>query len=206
MSTEFRKSELGDPTWEIAAMFPHQGCWSETEYLRLDFGRLVEFDHGRLEVLTMPTELHQAIAFFLCLRLQLFAEASQLGVSFIAPLRVQLWPGKFREPDVLFMRAQNRHRRAALFWHGADLVMEVVSEDDPQRDLVVKREEYAQAKIPEYWIVDPRDRSILVLVLDEPQATYVESGRYANDQTAHSATLLGFSVSVSEVFNRPEAT
>ena len=35
-------------------------------------------------------------------------------------------------------------------------MVEVVSEDDPGRDLVTKRLEYAQAGIPEYWIVDPR--------------------------------------------------
>ena len=40
-------------------------------------------------------------------------------------------------------------------WTGADLVIEVVSPDDPDLDLVVKRQEYAQAGIPEYWIVDP---------------------------------------------------
>ncbi len=34
------------------------------------------------------------------------------------------------------------------------------------RDLVEKREEYARAGIPEYWIVDPEQGQITVLALD----------------------------------------
>ena len=45
------------------------------------------------------------------------------------------------------------------------LVVEVIGEDDPERDLVTKRLEYAQAGIPEYWIVDPRTDTIDVLRL-----------------------------------------
>ncbi len=205
MSTDLRKSTPGEPTWEIAALFPIQGCWSESEYLHLDAGRLIEFDNGKLEVLAMPTELHQAIALFLCFQLRLYAEPKKLGVTFIAPLRVRVREGKYREPDVLFMRQENRQRRTSRYWHGADLVMEVVSEDDPQRDLIDKREDYAGAGIPEYWIVDPRDQSILVLTLDAVQQAYVEAGRYTDGQVVECVLLPGFSLDVREVFDRPEA-
>jgi Uma2 family endonuclease len=50
--------------------------------------------------------------------------------------------------------------------------MEVVSPDDPGRDLETKRREYAQARIPEYWIIDPRTNEILVLTLGESGTTY----------------------------------
>jgi len=53
-------------------------------------------------------------------------------------------------------------RRHNKYWEGADLVKEVVSgsEDDRQRDLVTKRREYAQAGIPEYWIKECRSPSL----------------------------------------------
>lgn len=57
---------------------------------------------------------------------------------------------------------------------GADLVLEVVSPDNPERDRVRKRTDYAQAGIPEYWIVDPQQEQIAVLRLDGDQ--YVEYG------------------------------
>lgn len=204
MASDYRKSELGLPAWEIATLFPNQGEWSEHEYLQLETARLIEFADGIVEVLPMPTELHQAIAFFLCLQLKQFAEPQELGVAYLAPLRMRLWEAKYREPDVMFMLAEHRSRRTAKFWNGADLVMEVISEDDPQRDLIAKREEYAQAGVGEYWIVDPRDRSILVLHLDPQQASYVEVGRYTAGQAAQGRLLAGFAVDVQQVFHRPE--
>jgi len=205
MSTDFPESQHGDPTWAIAKLFPNQGYWSEEEYLRLDVGRLVEFENGNLELVPMPTELHQAIAFFLCLQLRCFVEPKKLGVTYMAPLRVRVREGKYREPDVMFMLTEHRERRTPRFWHGADLVMEVVSEDDPARDLIHKRSDYAAAGIPEYWIVDPRDRSVTVLRLDPVTSVYTEAGRYVGEQLAVSILIPGFEVNVRDVFDRPEA-
>ena len=58
------------------------------------------------------------------------------------------------------MSAENSSRRGNKFRSGADLVMEVVSDDaeSRERDLQQKREEYAAADIPEYWIVDSLER------------------------------------------------
>ena len=86
MSTPSRNSQIGEPTWEIASLYPMQGSWSEEDYLRLDAGRLVEFDNGKLEVLEMPTELHQAIVFFICLQIRNFVAQSedQRGVCLMA--------------------------------------------------------------------------------------------------------------------------
>lgn len=204
MANDIRTNRIGEPTWEMVSQFPIQGTWCVEEYLRLDIGRLVEFDGGKLEFVAMPTELHQAIALFLYIRIRQFVEPERLGVAFVAPLRVRVAEDRFREPDVLFMLAEHRDRRTNRYWDGADLVIEVVSEDDPDRDLVKKRREYAEAKIPEYWIVDPRDRSILVLSLDESSAEYDEAAHCRDGETARSVLLDGFEVSVSEVFDRPE--
>ncbi len=204
MSTDYPKSQHGDPVWEIAELFPSQGHWSEQDYLRLDTGRLVEFDNGKLEIVAMPTELHQFIALFLYTQIRSFCDPERLGVCCTAPLRVLVREGKYREPDVLFMLTENRHRRTSRYWHGADLVMEIVSEDDPDRDWIDKREDYAIAGIPEYWIVDPRDRSISVLTLDASDGRYHEAGRYRGEQSAHSILLDGFRVNAREVFDRPE--
>ncbi len=196
-------NELGTPVWEIAEFFPLQGEWSEEQYLRLETPRLVELSDGKLEVLPMPSEWHQIIALFLYRRLQCYAEQHRLGLTLAAPLRVRLWSGKMCEPDVVFMLAENRERRGNSFWEQADLVMEIVSEDDSQRDLVLKREEYAKAGIPEYWIVDPRDTTIRVLQLSISQenSTYHEAGCYTLGQTANSVLLPGFSLDTAEVFD-----
>ncbi|WP_372895472.1 Uma2 family endonuclease [Stieleria sp.] len=208
MSSEPRASQAGELTWEIANLYPRQGAWSESDYLSLDAGRLVEFDGGFLEILRMPTELHQAITLFLWLQLQAFIKTNShaQGVCLVAPLPVRLWEGKFREPDVMYMSAENREQRTAKYWKGADLVMEIVSENDPDRDWVEKRHDYAKAGISEYWIVDPRDRSITVFGLAESVSIYHELSRSIDGQQAPSRLLNGFVVDVSTVFDRPELT
>ena len=188
------------PAWEVAYLFPAQGTWSEPEYLALSGNRLVEFSDGTIEVLPMPTELHQMILKFLLDLLHAHVSRTDGGVVLPAALRVQLWPGKIREPDIVFMRKANEARRGNEFWIGADLVMEIVSGDakDRERDLVVKRAEYARGRIPEYWIVDPETRDITVLTLRGDR--YEEHGVFQEGQTATSVLLPGFSADVSRVF------
>jgi Uma2 family endonuclease len=160
-------SAQGQPVWELAHQFPLQGDWTEANYLALDIGRLVEFDNGHLKALPVPSAFHQFIVGYVYRLLFDFVTTRQLGHVLQAPLPVRLWPGKFREPDVLFLRPE-RLPNPHLPLNGTDLVIEVVSEGgkNRDRDLVEKTTEYARAGISEYWIVDPELREITVLVLE----------------------------------------
>jgi Uma2 family endonuclease len=191
----------GQPPWEIARLYPAQGSWSEDDYLELGTNHLVEFSEGFVEVLPMPTDAHQALVQCLFEVLNVFVKARKLGVVRFAALPVQLWPGKFREPDILFLRTEHDARRGE-FWSGADLVMEVVSDKGRQRDLVVKRQEYAKAGIPEYWIVDQQKETITVLTLAGER--YAEHGVFAKGKRATSVLLKGFEVEVKAVFEAAE--
>ena len=183
-----------EPTWAVAYLFPAQGTWSEEEYLALNGNRLIEFSHGWVEVLPMPTTLHQLIVAFLYDSLKGFVQPRGLGLSLFSPLRVRLWPGKFREPDVLFMLSEHSERVGNEYWEAADLVMEVVSDDDRRRDLETKRFEYARAGIHEYWIVDPQLEQITVLALNGDR--YREHGCFKRGQRATSVLLRGFELDV----------
>ncbi len=178
------------PAWDVARLFPEQGQWSELEYLELNGNRLVELSNGCVEVLTMPTMAHQLMVLFLYESLKAFIAPRNLGRVLVAPMRVRLWPGKIREPDLLCMLAQHFDRMGNDVWDGADLVMEVVSDDDRRRDLELKRVEYARAGIPEYWIIDPQTRQISVLRLDGDQ--YVVASGSGAGELAASELLKGF--------------
>jgi Uma2 family endonuclease len=195
---ESLEEQAGAPVWEIAHLFPNQGEWSEEDYLALDTNRLVEYSHGYLEVLPMPTPAHQFIVLHLYRLLWSFIKSGQL---LVAPVRVKLWAGKFREPDIVYIAAENQVRIEAKYLNGADLVMEVVSQEseDRRRDLVTKRKEYALAAIPEYWIVDALEQRITVLRLDDEE--YVVHGEFKAGEEASSALLEGFMVDVTAVLN-----
>jgi len=194
-----------EPAWEVALLFPPQGDWSEEEYLALSGNRLVELSDGRVEVLPVPTTSHQMLVAYLYGLLLAFASEHDLGTVLFAPLRVRLWPGKFREPDVIFMAKAHAGRIGEEFWDRADLVMEVVSDDpdDRRRELVTKRREYARAGIPEYWVIDPDGRKISVLRLAGKR--YAVHGEFSEEAAATSRLLDGFTVDVARAFAHANA-
>lgn len=192
-------------SWEedddlVVSLTPLQGHWTEEQYLLVtdQTNRLLEFDDGSIEVLPMPTEEHQDTSQVLFLALLAFLQRIG-GKVYYAPLRVRVRARTFREPDLLLVRDANDPRRQNRYWLGADMVIEIVSPDDPERDTKVKRKEYAQTGIPEYWIVNPLTATITVLVLEGE--TYTEHGVFGRGDRAVSKLLDGFSVSVDEVLD-----
>jgi hypothetical protein len=100
-------------------------------------GRLVELVDGFLKVLPMPTLFHQLIVDYLHQQFKSFVVARKLGVVAFAPCPIRLRPKTFREPDIFFLRT-GRCTDPKTQPEGADLAIEVVSEDpsDRKRDLV----------------------------------------------------------------------
>jgi Uma2 family endonuclease len=196
-----RPSRPGEPVWELAELFyPRQGAWTEEEYLALDSNRLIEFTDGVLEFLAMPRLTHARVSRFISDLLRAHVEPRRLGETLWAPVSVRLREGKLREPDVLFLRTGRPTTRDVP--DGADLVVEVVSHDPKgiERDYEQKRLEYAEAGIPEYWIVDPQTNTITVLTLPANATEYVVHGEFKLGQQATSVLLPGFAVDVAACF------
>ena len=179
---------------------PRQGDWTDDEYLWLTdrCRRLIEFTDGYVEELPMPTSGHQAILAYLY-RLFYAHLKSRGGVVMFAALRLRIREGKFREPDLLVLRDRSDERYQDRFWLGADLVAEVVSPDRPALDLVEKRLDYAEASIPEYWIVDPRSETLTVLTLRG--GAYKEHGVFGRGDLASSPLLDGLTADADAVFD-----
>lgn len=191
-----------EPTWEIARLFPAQGDWSEQEYLALDTNHLVEYSDGFLDFLPTPTGTHQLILQFLFKMLDAHVNANSLGKVFIAAYKVRLRAGKYREPDILFIKAAHRSRITDQYCEKADLVLEIVSKKNQAHDIETKRIEYATAGIPEYWIVDPEKHTITVLFLKTRANEYTELGTFPTGIKATSKLLPGFAVDVATVFSQ----
>jgi Uma2 family endonuclease len=192
-------------TWEIARLFPPQGMWTEEEFFGLPDNHFIEFSDGRLEFLPLPTIYHQLIMMFLYKALDQFVQTRRLGIVVITGYKVRVRRRKYREPDILFISAEHMSGIGKQFCKKVDLVMEVVSEEYRPHDLVKKRGEYERAGIPEYWIVDPEEGTITVLVLDPRTKTYKEHGVFAKGDRATSKLLPGFSVDVTTALTqKPE--
>ncbi len=103
-------------------------------------------------------------------------------------------------PDIIYLRSEN----LSLINHGyvegiPDLVVEILS-SDRNRDLVMKRDLYAGAGIPEYWILDPVNDMLTVLELSGNE--YVER-TLGRDDTLATAAIPGFALPLEQLFGDP---
>lgn len=190
---------VGEPAWAIATLFPLQGNWSEGDYFRLEAEKFVELVNGCIEVLPMPTWLHGEIALWFAEQLKSWNQTAKLGGVIVAPVPLKLTSGIIREPDVFLVeRAPGAPRPD--YPTSAVVVMEVVSAGNEarKRDFVDKRNDYANAGIPEYWIIDPLEKSVTVLKLKD--ATYEVHGRFDANQIATSARLDGFTIDCAKIW------
>jgi Uma2 family endonuclease len=191
-----------EPTWEIARLFPAQGEWSEEEYFALPTNHFIEYSDGFLEFLPMPTIFHQLILQFLYRELDSFIVSNKLGIVVVSGYKVRLRARKYREPDILFIKSANRPGITEQFCERVDLAIEVVSKKNRAHDIDTKRLEYAKAGIPEYWIVDPEEGTITVLVLRARERRYAVHGVFRKGEKASSKCLPGFVIDVSQALSQ----
>ena len=101
-------------------------------------------------------------------------------------------------PDVAFVRAGREPRGEAElhFAHLApDLVVEVISPSDRDRDIQAKAAMYQEAGVPLIWVVDPQAQTVTVLALGQAPVKLT-----AMDTLDGGDVLPGFRVAVSEIF------
>lgn len=186
-------------TVEVTELFPPQGQWTEADYFALpDTNRFVELSEGRLIMPPHPTYSHQSASGQLYLALRSFVDERNLGVVRYSPLPVRLWPDKIREPDILYVSHEHADRIGEQYCGPPDLAVEIISPSTELTDRRDKFNEYAQAGVQEYWLVDPQDRTVEVFTLLE--GTYRLLGKWGSGEVAKSALLAGFEAAVDKIF------
>lgn len=180
---------------------PKQGYWTYQDYLRLpDDGKRYEIIKGVLYMVNAPSFLHQFITSTLTRLLGNFVAENNLGLVLTAPFEVHLTEDtRPVQPDVLFIRAENWPDTEAAFFEGApDLVVEVLSPSSTRTDRIAKFTVYEQAKVNEYWIVNPKTRAIEVYTLTDEQ--YELKGEFTNEETIESVVLADLNLTTSHLF------
>lgn len=139
--------------------------WTYSEFARLPTSGSTRYEviEGELVVTPSPSLRHQRIVGRLFRSLGGFVEENELGEVFISPLDVLFAEGDYLEPDILFV---GRGREEILTDRGIegppDLVVEILSPSTEARDRGVKLERYRHYGVPEYWVVDPDERTVEV--------------------------------------------
>lgn len=184
---------------EIAALFPPQGAWTEADYFALpESNQLVELANGELTVTPSPSGKHALVVMELANRLKNHADRHKLGAVMVAPMDVRLFPGTIRQPDVLFIRQEHRDRIGDYVDGPPDWVAEVISRGTRRLDKETKVDEYSQAGVPEYWLVDPENDTLHIYTLADE--TYGLAATVTAGQTARSETIPGFEIPLDDLF------
>lgn len=157
-----------------------------------------ELIDGELFVTPVPIIKHQDCSENIADALRPFIRRQRLGKLYATPTGVRLASDTLVIPDICFVAQHRLDIIGTKTIDGLpDLVVEILSPGTRRRDLALKRHLYERFGVPEYWIVDPDAKTVLVLVLEGDR--YRELSLRGNDVIV-SRVLPGFELGLGEVF------
>ncbi|NYF55129.1 Uma2 family endonuclease [Micromonospora purpureochromogenes] len=141
-----------------AAVFDHEGPWTDEEYLALgETQQRVELFDGSLHVTPAPTPRHQNISGELRAVLRQPAREARLRV--LGAVNVRLRPGRIPIPD-LVITGEIDFDQVNIEAHDVRLVCEIISPSNAATDKVLKMHYYATAGIEWYLLVEQENATL----------------------------------------------
>ncbi len=116
-----------------------------------------------------------------------------------APTDVVLANDTVLQPDLLFIATENLGIVRKQVYGPPDLAVEILSPSSIRHDRKHKLDLYARFGVKEYWIVDPANHSLEILVLEGNR--FAVYSLAAETGLAESKVLAGLTVDVAQVFS-----
>ena len=165
----------------------------------------IEIINGEAVMMAPPSRIHQKISVELSRQLANYLEGKKCEV-YHAPFAVRLFEqdgdtpdevDTMVEPDIAVVCDKNK-----LDKHGCkgapDMVVEILSPSTRRHDRLVKLNLYQRAGVREYWIVNPEDKTVQVLLLEDGKLLPHED--YGRDDVAKVNALDGCFIELGKVF------
>ena len=177
------------------------------DVLTWDEGERIEIISGEAYMMATPSRLHQEISMELARQLANFLEGKQCRV-YPAPFGVRLFErdgdrpedvDTMVEPDISVVCDRNKLDQYGC--KGApDLIVEILSPSTQRHDQLVKLNLYQRAGVREYWIVDPENETVRVLIRCGDGALHTHEV-YQREDVARVNVLEGCFIELSKVFS-----
>jgi Uma2 family endonuclease len=168
------------------------------DYARLPEGTPIQLINGEFIMSPSPVRKHQKIVGKLFLLLSDFVIRKRLGEVYIAPFDVHVSRNDVYQPDVFFVANDGLDSIEEDGVHGPpDLVIEVLSRSTAGFDLLLKKDGYEKFGVSEYWIVDPKDKTVETFI-NSPAG--FQSSFVGNDGSVCSTVLPEFCVDLQSLF------
>ncbi len=177
---------------------------SVDEFLDLpetDEYRWLELDDGELYIMPRPRRVHQFLKDELVTHFKILLNNSPTPPAEVYTelvIIISRESGRILIPDLsVFLRPPGDDSDISAAGSIPDIVVEILS-TNRSRDLVRKRQLYAEAGVPEYWIFEPRNDTVLPLELRDGE--YVERGVLSMGDTLSAPLLPGLTIPLADLF------
>lgn len=164
-----------------------------------------EFINGEIIMHSPAKRRHNQATKHIASLLDLYVSTAGLGEVAIEKALVELHRSDV-EPDVCFWRREtaDSFTDEMNVYPPPDLVIEVLSKSTESRDRGVKKDGYEANGVREYWIVDPKARTLELYELAKDKhgrMVFILRETYGIEQRITSLLLPGFSVPLSAFFD-----
>lgn len=181
--------------------------YTYADVLAWDKDERVEIINGEAFLMAGASPRHQEVSGEIFRQLANYLEGKKCKV-YSAPFDVRLFERDGDNPDDVDTVVQPDIMvicdKSKLDNHGCkgapDMVIEVLSPSNLRHDRLVKLDLYQRAGVKEYWIVDPKNESILTYLLDDNSGFFRLHEDYGKKDIAKVHVLDGCFIELCKVF------
>ena len=167
----------------------------------LDEGERYEVIRGEAYAMSSPSERHQAVLTQLLGQIFVFLQGKPCRV-YPAPFDVRLFYQEDEsddtvvQPDIIVIC--DEEKRGSESCRGApDMVVEILSPSNTAIEMERKRKLYREAKVREYWVIDPVNKGLTVYLFSNNEVAF---SAYGSTGTVPVSVLPGLDISLEQVF------
>jgi Uma2 family endonuclease len=206
-ATARRKFEPGTTGWTVDDLSDPgvQSRWSKGRYELVD-GVLTKIPPQGLQGIKPLHRLRRVI--------ERHAETTEPGGEIYTEVDVLLRRGRMPRPDMIFLTRNQLERQAEIeaqrnlahdeyrpVFVAPYLVVESISKGHEDHDRVTKREWYAEAEVPHYWLLNASEDALSCLVLEGDG--YVEESSGRAEAVIHTRAFKGLEIPLVGLWRKP---
>jgi Uma2 family endonuclease len=171
---------------------------TEADYMRLPEGTPIQLIRGEFIMSPSPLTVHQRISARLFWNLYGAAVENKSGEALHAPVDVHVSKIDIYQPDIIFISNDRaRFIQEKGIYGPPDLVIEILSPSTAGYDLIQKKDAYEAFGVTEYWIVDPKHKTVECFL---NSGSGYESTFFSAEGSHCSSLLPEFCVEVAKLF------
>ena len=163
----------------------------------------MEYINGEIILLSSPSTFHQDISGNLFMLFKNYLKGKQCK-AFYSPFDVHFFKKDFKDPDVMqpdlliACDLEDSVTESGRYMGTPTLVVEILSRSTRSRDMVDKLNTYILSGVKEFWVVDPREKTVLVYGFKDCEIDSFIT--YKKDEVVKSYWFEGLEASLDEVF------